>query len=98
MGCAGKPPAPGIARRRRITRMGYVERVGRATSGGMELTMELLETMNVIEDQEWLEAPSATVAEAVSKLLTQPGGRPTPLSDFLNGVWLGHPLHPLLTD
>lgn len=60
--------------------------------------MELLETMNVIEDQEWLEAPSTTVAEVVSKLLTQPGGRPTPLSDFLNGVWLGHPLHPMLTD
>jgi nitrite reductase/ring-hydroxylating ferredoxin subunit/uncharacterized membrane protein len=60
--------------------------------------MELLETMNAIEDQEWLEAPSETVAGAVSKILTQPGGQPTPLSDFLNGVWLGHPLHPMLTD
>ncbi|HEU4785660.1 MAG TPA: Rieske 2Fe-2S domain-containing protein [Ktedonobacterales bacterium] len=60
--------------------------------------MELLETMSVIEDQEWLEAPSETVAGAVSKILTQPGGQPTPLSDFLNGVWLGHPLHPMLTD
>ena len=62
------------------------------------MAMELLDTVHVIEDQEWLEAPSATVAEAVSKVLTQPGGRPTGLSDFLNGVWLGHPLHPLLTD
>lgn len=60
--------------------------------------MELLETMNVIEDQAWLEAPSETVAGVVSKVFTQPGGRPTPLSDFLNGVWLGHPLHPMLTD
>jgi nitrite reductase/ring-hydroxylating ferredoxin subunit/uncharacterized membrane protein len=64
----------------------------------METAMELLDTMNTIEDQEWLEAPSATIAGAVSKLLTQPGGQPTPLSDFLNGVWLGHPLHPMLTD
>jgi len=62
------------------------------------MAMELLDTINVIEDQEWLEAPSTTVAEAVSKVLTQPSGRPTGLSDFLNGVWLGHPLHPLLTD
>lgn len=60
--------------------------------------MELLDTMHAIEDQEWLEAPSETVAGAVSKILTQPGGQPTPLSDFLNGVWLGHPLHPMLTD
>jgi len=62
------------------------------------MAMELLDTINVIEDQEWLEAPSTTVAEVVSKMLTQPSGRPTGLSDFLNGVWLGHPLHPLLTD
>ena len=46
--------------------------------------MELLDTITVIEDQEWLEAPSTTVAEVVSKVLTQPSGRPTGLSDFLN--------------
>jgi nitrite reductase/ring-hydroxylating ferredoxin subunit/uncharacterized membrane protein len=28
--------------------------------------------------------------------LTAGGGQP--LNDFLNGVWLGHPLHPVLTD
>lgn len=60
--------------------------------------MGLLETMNVIEDQEWLEAPSEIVGQAVSKILTQPTGQPTRLSDFLNGVWFGHPLHPVLTD
>jgi nitrite reductase/ring-hydroxylating ferredoxin subunit/uncharacterized membrane protein len=60
--------------------------------------MELLEAMNVIEDQTWLEAPSETIAGAVSKVLTRPSGGPTRLDDFLNGVWLGHPLHPMLTD
>ena len=60
--------------------------------------MELLEAMNVIEDQTWLEAPSEQVARVVNKVLTKPGGGPTRLDDFLNGVWLGHPLHPVLTD
>lgn len=60
--------------------------------------MELLEAMNVIEDQDWLEAPSEILAGAVSKVLTRPTGGPTKLDDFLNGVWFGHPLHPMLTD
>jgi nitrite reductase/ring-hydroxylating ferredoxin subunit/uncharacterized membrane protein len=60
--------------------------------------MELLEAMNVIEDQSWLEAPSEQVAKVVNQVLTRPGGGPTRLDDFLNGVWLGHPLHPMLTD
>lgn len=60
--------------------------------------MELRETLNIIGAQDWLEAPSKTLASAVSKILTKPGGSPTKLGDFLNGVWLGHPLHPLLTD
>ena len=60
--------------------------------------MELLEAMNVIEDQTWLETPSEQVAKVVSKVLTKPGGGPTRIDDFLNGVWLGHPLHPVLTD
>ncbi len=60
--------------------------------------MELLESMNVVEDQDWLEAPSETLASAVSKVLTWPTGGPTKLDDFLNGVWFGHPLHPMLTD
>lgn len=64
----------------------------------MEITMELLEAMNVIENQSWLEAPSETLAGAVSKVLTRPTGGPTKLDDFLNGVWFGHPLHPMLTD
>ncbi len=60
--------------------------------------MELLEAMNVIEDQSWLETPSEQVAKVVSKVLTKPSGGPTRVDDFLNGVWLGHPLHPVLTD
>ena len=58
--------------------------------------MELLEAMNIIEEQPWLEAPSDQIAKVVNKVLTKPSGGPTKVDDFLNGVWLGHPLHPAL--
>ena len=88
----GSAPPPS-----RVSRVGR-EWVERVAPGRMEITMELLEAMNVIEDQDWLEAPSETIAGAVSKVLTRPTGGPTKLDDFLNGVWFGHPLHPMLTD
>lgn len=55
------------------------------------------EQNRLIERQEWLEPTSDTIQKAVSGALT---GSPTKrrVDDFLNGVWLGHPLHPLLTD
>lgn len=55
------------------------------------------EQNRLIERQEWLEPTSDTVQKAVSSVLT---GSPVKrrIDDFLNGVWLGHPLHPLLTD
>ncbi|HEV2457429.1 MAG TPA: Rieske 2Fe-2S domain-containing protein [Ktedonobacterales bacterium] len=60
--------------------------------------MELRQVVNVIGDQHWLDLPGERLAGAVSKLLTKPGGSPTKLDDFLIGVWLGHPLHPVLKD
>ena len=55
------------------------------------------EQSRLIERQEWLEPTSETVQKVVSGALT---GSPLKrrLDNFLNGVWLGHPLHPLLTD
>jgi nitrite reductase/ring-hydroxylating ferredoxin subunit/uncharacterized membrane protein len=40
-----------------------------------------------------LDAPAAAVAKRVRGLLG-----PGPVKDAISGVWLGHPLHPLLTD
>src|SRR3954469_1916454 len=34
----------------------------------------------------------------VLRKVTQAAIRPQGLSDLLHGVWLGHPLHPVLTD
>lgn len=46
-----------------------------------------------IEQAKVLEGPSEGVATAASKVLRQ-----GPLKDTLTGSWLGHPLHPVLTD
>jgi nitrite reductase/ring-hydroxylating ferredoxin subunit/uncharacterized membrane protein len=42
---------------------------------------------------EALDAPAKAVAEQVRKII-----RPGPVKDALSGSWLGHALHPLLTD
>jgi nitrite reductase/ring-hydroxylating ferredoxin subunit/uncharacterized membrane protein len=55
------------------------------------------ETMlEVISRQDWLEQVGEKLQPAVARALAGSGGQP--LQDFLNGVWLGHPLHPALTD
>ncbi len=59
--------------------------------------MALLDTVNMIEEQSWLEPASDVVQRAANEALTGGGARQS-LDNFLNGVWLGHPLHPVLTD
>src|SRR5690349_11674959 len=50
----------------------------------------------IIAQQDWLDPIADKVQPAVTRALAASGGQP--LKDFLNGVWLGHPLHPVLTD
>jgi nitrite reductase/ring-hydroxylating ferredoxin subunit/uncharacterized membrane protein len=55
----------------------------------------LTETIaNIIADQEWLDSLSDPVQNLVKELLVESGD----LKDFLHGTWLGHALHPVLTD
>ena len=49
-----------------------------------------------IAQQDWLDPVADMAQPAIDRALTAAGGQP--LKDFLNGVWLGHPLHPVLTD
>jgi nitrite reductase/ring-hydroxylating ferredoxin subunit/uncharacterized membrane protein len=49
---------------------------------------------NLIADQDWLDSLADPVQNAVKDLLTQAED----VKDVLHGVWLGHPLHPVLTD
>ena len=60
--------------------------------------MELLDTMDVIDQQHWLDPTGDTVQRAVTSVLTHDKPTGKQLDNFLNGMWLGHPLHPVLTD
>jgi nitrite reductase/ring-hydroxylating ferredoxin subunit/uncharacterized membrane protein len=57
-----------------------------------EIATHLMES---IERQDWLEPVEESVQNAVSKAFEQAGRG---VQDALNGVWLGHPLHPVITD
>src|SRR5215510_11638956 len=61
-------------------------------------SMELLETLDRFGQQEWLDQPSDAVQRVVSEALHPPGRAGTWLDNLLNGTWLGHPLHPVITD
>lgn len=59
--------------------------------------MALAESLNVIDEQDWLEPASDVVQRAANKSLT--GGAIRRMVDnALNGTWFGHPIHPALTD
>lgn len=54
--------------------------------------------VKMIESQSWLDKPSYKIEHGLaltSNLLGEPGER---LRTLLHGTWLGHPLHPALTD
>lgn len=59
-------------------------------------TVGLEEVVNVIDRQEWLEHTGKTIQRGMKKLRKE--GFLMRVKDFLHGVWLGHPLHPVLTD
>jgi nitrite reductase/ring-hydroxylating ferredoxin subunit/uncharacterized membrane protein len=54
--------------------------------------------VNFIDNQQWIGRLADVLAPAVGKAYAVAGVRGRQLKDFLNGVWLGHPLHPALTD
>src|SRR6476646_1399318 len=48
--------------------------------------------------KEWLDKLSDSVQPLVNNAFSGAGDTGRTLHDLLNGVWLGHPLHPMLTD
>jgi nitrite reductase/ring-hydroxylating ferredoxin subunit/uncharacterized membrane protein len=54
------------------------------------------EVAELVGTQEWLDPVAKTLDDAVSGAFQGEAGRT--LKDGLNGTWLGHPLHPVLTD
>lgn len=53
---------------------------------------------SLIEQQKWIDELSDKVQPVISNLFNNAGEGGKSIKDLLNGVWLGHPLHPMLTD
>jgi nitrite reductase/ring-hydroxylating ferredoxin subunit/uncharacterized membrane protein len=54
--------------------------------------------VEAIEKQQWMEPVEETLHKAVSRAYTSSGSVGRRIKNFLHGTWLGHPLHPVLTD
>jgi nitrite reductase/ring-hydroxylating ferredoxin subunit/uncharacterized membrane protein len=58
-----------------------------------------LETaVRAIEQQQWLDRVGDGVQRAIDGVYSSAGEAGRRLKNFLHGTWLGHPLHPVLTD
>lgn len=60
-----------------------------------------MDSMNVtqaLDRQEWLGPVADGLQTAMAKVYAPSGAAGQKVADFLHGVWLGHPLHPVLTD
>src|SRR3989442_930046 len=54
--------------------------------------------MTAVEHQQWLETVSEKGQPAITHTFAVGGPLGRALKNFLHGAWLGHPLHPVLTD
>ncbi len=55
-------------------------------------------TQAFIDKQKWLDDLSDIIQPLVKNVFSSGGEAGKIAKDFLNGVWLGHPLHPVITD
>jgi nitrite reductase/ring-hydroxylating ferredoxin subunit len=54
--------------------------------------------VNRIAEQPWIDGGANAVKKAVRSLFAGMGPASVPVRNFLHGAWLGHPLHPAITD
>src|SRR5690349_2875370 len=54
--------------------------------------------LQVIDRQDWLEPIGDQLQQAVTAVYDQAGDAGQKIKNALHGTWLGHPLHPVLTD
>src|SRR5712691_8708589 len=52
----------------------------------------------LVERQTWLDKLAAPIQDWLLKFFGQPGEPNRKIKDMLNGTWLGHAVHPVLTD
>jgi nitrite reductase/ring-hydroxylating ferredoxin subunit/uncharacterized membrane protein len=60
--------------------------------------MNAEDVMNTIAKQEWLKAAGDVIQPAVLNTYKAGGETGQKIKNFLHGTWLGHPLHPIITD
>src|SRR3954451_14624028 len=54
--------------------------------------------VEILEHQDWLEPVETGLQKAIGEAFNAAGPVGRYLKNCLHGVWLGHPLHPVLTD
>ena len=54
--------------------------------------------MKIIDSQEWLENAGEAIQPVILNAFKAGGKTGNDIKNFLHGKWLGHPLHPLITD
>lgn len=54
--------------------------------------------MSVIDDQKWLDKAGEAIQPVILNAFKAGGKTGNEVKNFLHGKWLGHPLHPILTD
>src|SRR5689334_13649228 len=57
-----------------------------------------LETEEILEEVPQLKQQASTVSRGLHQWILDGGGPRRKAADLLHGTWLGHPLHPVLTD
>jgi nitrite reductase/ring-hydroxylating ferredoxin subunit/uncharacterized membrane protein len=60
--------------------------------------MDGTEVVDIVDEFDWVEPAADALSDAVKTTIEKTGGFSAPLENFLRGTWLGHPLHPVLTD
>ena len=54
--------------------------------------------IDTIDQQQWLDSLGLPLQRAIKNVYDAGGSAGLQVRDFLHGVWLEHPLHPVLTD
>src|ERR1700761_5962158 len=60
--------------------------------------MEPEAVVGLIEQQQWLEPVETALQKTIAEAYRAAGPLGRHLKNFYHGTWLGHPLHPVLTD
>src|SRR5919108_2795919 len=76
----------------------WLNSVKRAEESVAQTNLQPVAKLEALADQPWLDAVGKPLSETVKTLFSNAGPAGRTAKNALHGVWLGHPLHPVLTD